>query len=214
MGIAKDAARMLRLEASRRPFGGRVLTLGRQDIYPSTAGQHISDDTFWRSLGFAESKVLDLFDESADYIFDLNSSEVPEHLLEAFDVIIDGGTLEHIFHIPNALSNICKMLRQGGRIIHLAPSSNHTDHGFYMFSPVLFWSFYKTNGFEINSIQMFRYTRDVTNPWKITDYQPDCLRPIVLGGLDNGMYGIACIVTKTQDSAGSIIPQQGEFKNK
>ena len=242
MGIAKGAAKVLLKEAARRPFKGRVLTLGRQDIYfsydqlqgmamgfgvglsdpgdlilshkPAFATKgYISDDCLLRSLGFFESKALDISDyDFADYIFDLNSSEVPEHLLDAFDVIIDGGTIEHVFHVPNALNNLYKMLRQGGRIIHLSPSSNHIDHGFYMFSPTLFWDFYEANRFEINNFQVFRCTpRHDVDPWEISDYQPGCLKRVSFGGLDNGMYGIICIATKTKDSTGDIIPQQGVY---
>src|SRR5207249_3920994 len=98
--------------------------------------------TFFKALGFSEVAAMDYSDfESARYIHDLNSSEPPEHLLENFDVIIDGGTIEHVFHIPNVLNSIHKMLRPHGRTIHMSPSSNHIDHGFYMFSPTLFWDF-------------------------------------------------------------------------
>lgn len=242
MGIAKGAAKVLLKEASRRPFEGRLLTLGRQDIWFSyeslqkmamefgvklsdpgditlshkpifAVRGYLSDDSFFRSLGFSESKVLDFSNyESAHYIFDLNSTEVTEHLLEAFDVIIDAGTVEHVFHIPNALNNIYKMLRQGGRIIHLSPSSNHIDHGFYMFSPTLFWDFYKANRFEISNFQVLRYTPlHNVDPWEISNYQPGCLKAVSFGGLDDRMYLIICIVTKTKDSTGNIVPQQGEY---
>jgi hypothetical protein len=189
---------------------GNVTLSAKADF---AAKEYISDDCLLRSLGFSETKVVDFSDyESADYIFDLNSGEVPEHLVEAFDVIIDGGTIEHVFHIPNALSNIYRMLRQGGRIIHISPSSNHTDHGFYMLSPTLFWDFYTANKFEVNTFQVFRYTpRHYMDPWIISDYQPGCLDRVSFGGLDDGMYGIICIVTKTKDSTGNVIPQQGSY---
>lgn len=129
-------------------------------------------------------------------------------------MIIDGGTIEHVFHIPNVLNNIYKMLRQGGRVIHLSPSSNHIDHGFYMFSPTLFGDFYTTNKFEINSFQLFRYTPlHHVEPWEISDYVPGCLDKVSFGGLDDGMYGICIIATKTKDSTGDIIPQQGSYIN-
>ncbi len=242
MGIAKGTAKVLLKEASRRPFKGRILTLGRQDIWFSydllqkmaaefdaklskpgdislshkkrfaTKG-YISDDCLFKSLGFSESKALDVSNyESAHYIFDLNNAEVPKQLFKTFDVIIDGGTIEHIFHIPNTLNNIYKMLRQGGRIIHICPSSNHIDHGFYMFSPTLLWDFYETNKFDINNFQLFRHTpRHWVDPWEISDYQPGCLGRVSYGGLDDSMYGIICIATKTKDSTGHVVPQQGDY---
>ncbi|MGA1823343.1 MAG: class I SAM-dependent methyltransferase [bacterium] len=242
MGLAKGAAKVLCKEAYRKPFKGRILTLGRQDIWftyplleniarefgvelnnhtPITlshkpefqAKQYISDDCLFKALGFSECKSLDFSDyESADYIFDLNCPDLPRHLAEAFDVIIDGGTIEHVFHLPNALHNIYKMLSQEGRIIHIAPSSNYIDHGFYMFSPILFWDFYSVNKFEINNFQVFRHTeRAHIDPWEMSEYQSGWLNSKSFGGLDDGMYSIVCIATKSKNSTGEVIPQQGNF---
>ena len=242
MGLSKGGIKLLLNESSRRPFAGRVLTLGRQDIWfshgllqemanefgvelsspgditfshkPEFAEKgYMSDECLFRSLGFADSKSLDYSEyEAASYRFDLNSDDVPQHLVDAFDVIVDAGTIEHVFHIPNVLSNVHRMLRRGGRIIHLAPSSNHMDHGMYMFSPTLFWDFYEVNQFEISNFKIFRYTpRHNIDPWVISDYQPGCLDRISFGGLDNGMYGIMCVATKTRDSTGNVVPQQGGY---
>lgn len=242
MGMDKGGAKLLFEEALQRPFKGRLLTLGKQDINftfealqkaakdlgaqlhdpgpitlsnkPERAAQgFISDETFFKALGFSEVAAMDYSDfESARYIHDLNNSELPEHLVEAFDVIIDGGTIEHVFHIPNVFKNIHRMLRPQGRTIHMAPSSNHIDHGFYMFSPTLFWDFYSTNHYEINLFQVFRYTqRPAIDPWEVSDYTPGCLNPVSFGGLDDGLYGIFCVVTKTSDSTGDKIPQQGAY---
>ena len=244
MGMDKGGAKLLLKESTRRPFEGRLLTLGRQEVHftydvlvksaeemgaklydpgPITLSHHpvfalqkfISDDSFFKSLGFSDVAAMDYSSyESARYIFDLNCSEVPEHLLEAFDVIIDGGTIEHVFHVPNALNNIHKMLRQNGRIIHMSPSSNYMDHGFYMFSPTLFWDFYKTNEYEINTFQLIRHTqRPTVDPWEISDYTPGCLNDVSFGGLDDGMYAINCVATKKKESTGDRIPQQGLYMN-
>ncbi len=169
MGISKATVKMLLKEASQRPFSGSILTLGRQGIWitfkdlqkiaydfgvslkdpgeitllynpEGRAKNCISDQCLFKSLRFFECKTLDVSNyENADYIFDLNQPELPLDLRERFDVIIDGGTFEHIFHIPNAFKNIWGMLRPEGRIVHIAPSYNHIDHGFHMFSPILFW---------------------------------------------------------------------------
>ena len=179
--------------------------------------QYISDSCFFQALGFSESKTMDYSDyEFADYILDLNDKKaVLDELCEAFDVIIDSGTIEHVFNIPNALNNIYKMLRKDGRIIHISPSSNHIDHGFYMFSPTLFWDFYHANKYIINTFQVFRYTAlHYIDPWEISDYQSGCLDYISFGGLDDGIYGIICIATKRKESTGDIIPQQGSYVNK
>ena len=245
MGISIGGAKLLLAEAARRPFQGRVLTLGKQDVHvttgileqiaseagvrlgrvtPVTYAQKpllhgnlgdrcISDRFFFQSLGFSEVASLDNSDyEGADYVFDLNRADLPEVLLERFDVIYDGGTIEHIFHVPNVLNNIFRMLAGGGRVIHHAPSSNYMDHGFYMFSPTLFWDFYAANDFDINDIKVIRHTPAYnTDPWEISDYTPHCLDPVSFGGLDDGLYAINCVATKTPGATGSRIPQQRFF---
>jgi len=242
MGIAKGAARILLKESRRRPFSGRVLVLGKQDVYfdyetlekaacdfgvelcksrpvslslkPELAAlNYISDESFFLSLGFSEYAALDYSDyESADYVFDLNRSDLPSRLTESFDFIADCGTIEHVFHLPNAFGNIFRMLKSSGRVVHLAPSSNYMDHGFYMFSPTLFWDFYAANKFDINAFQVIRHTINAhTDPWEASDYQPGCLEAVSFGGLDDGMYGILCIATKTDESTGDAIPQQHYF---
>ncbi|MEW6264283.1 MAG: class I SAM-dependent methyltransferase [Thermodesulfobacteriota bacterium] len=242
MGLAKGALKVLLKEAARRPYSGRVLTLGRQDIYftydvlrdtaracgvplaipeqivlnhkrEAAAQGFISDHSLFEVLGFSESGSMDYSDyEGASYVFDLNDSNLPDHLAEAFDVIVDGGTLEHVFHVPNALNNIFKMLKTGGRVIHILPVANYVDHGFYMFSPTLFWEFYQANKFEINTTQVFRHTqRPDLDPWEVCDYLPGCLDPVSFGGLDDGMYSLICVATKQADSTGQAVPQQGKW---
>jgi len=229
------------MEASRRPFYGRVLTLGRLDFgfsygnvrdvakefevklceppeitlseNPSNAKiGAISSDSYFRLLGFSESKSLDYSDrENADYIVDLNC-DVPEDLVNQFDVIIDPGTLEHVFDLRNSLKNIFLMLREGGRIIHLsAPASNAIEHGFYMFSPTLFYDYYECNNFKINVLHLVkRFSRGGMLYHDFFEYEP--------GGLDNvdwntdaSEYHILCIATKTAQSTGTVVPQQGAY---
>ncbi len=239
MGIATGGAKLILQEASRRPFEGSVLTLGKQNVFfthadlaamaaefglrldpriepvlssdPAYARNgFISDVTLFRSLGAENCFSLDCSDfEGSEFVFDLNRNDLPEDLVNRFDLIIDAGTIEHVFHVPNALNNIFRMLRPGGRVIHVSPSSNHVDHGFYMFSPTLFWDFYCANQFEITSAQVFRYTPNHdTDPWEVFDYHPGCLDQISFGGLDDAMYGISLAATKTSRSTGDVVPMQ------
>ena len=178
------------------------------------AGRLITDEYLFSALGFTDRRSLDASEyESADYIFDLNKPETPEKLSDSWDVIFDGGTIEHVFNVPNALANICRMLKVGGRIIHIAPSSNHIDHGFYMFSPTLFWDYYHANNYEVNVCQVFRYHSldDIYGGWAVSDYVPGGLTRVSLGGLDDGIYGVILIATKKEDSTFDKVPQQGLY---
>jgi hypothetical protein len=88
--------------------------------------------------------------ESASVVHDLNLP-IPQGLKEAFSVVIDGGTLEHIFNYPVAIRNCMEMVQQGGHILLMTPANNFMGHGFYQFSPELFFRiFSEENGFEMN----------------------------------------------------------------
>ena len=235
MGIARGAARLLLNECQQRPFSGSVLQLGRQSFFfeieelqkwaswhdvklakVSIARSHkiIDDITFFSALGFESVESLDISDyEGATHILDLNCP-IPKHLYNRYDVIVDGGTIEHIFHFPQVLSNIYDMLKVGGRVIHLAPSSNHVDHGFYMFSPTLFYDYYTCNQWIIDDFKIFEYTmRHDVDAWRIYNYNPGCLSRVSFGGFDRGyLLGIYCVALKTKDSTKKNIPQQGYYK--
>ena len=82
-----------------------------------------------------------------------------------------------------------------------------------MFSPTFFWDYYMANGFDINVCQAYRYTTDwLTGLWEFSDYIPGHLTRISLGGLDDALYGVYVIATKTERSTCDVIPQQGMYK--
>ncbi|MBI3563089.1 MAG: hypothetical protein HY080_15375 [Gammaproteobacteria bacterium] len=242
MGINRSAVKVFLYEGQRRGLLGRLLTLGRQDVYITAEelratmaefgkrpvqeiahslskktsfakSDFISDEYLFSALGFSECKALDASSyEDADYVFDLNRIDTPEALVDRWDTIFDGGTIEHVFHLPNALSNIFRLLRIGGRVVHIAPSSNHIDHGFYMFSPTFFWDYYNANNYEINVCQVFRYTQDLyAGAWQVCDYVPGSLTRVSMGKLDDALYGVILIATKTPNSTFDVIPQQGLY---
>lgn len=104
--------------------------------------------SIFRMLGAKNVYASDVSDyECPDFLLDLNSP-VSEDFLERFDTIIDVGTLEHVFDIATALGNICKMVRVAGSIVLILPCSNAIDHGFYSFSPSLFFEYFGANGFS------------------------------------------------------------------
>ena len=103
-----------------------------------------------RLCGIGETYSLDISThEGADFLFDLNNNNPPWHLLSRFDAILNGGTIEHVFNIPHALSAISRMLRPGGIIIHIVPVHNWTDHGFYQIGPTLLFDYYMAAQFDI-----------------------------------------------------------------
>lgn len=134
-------------------------------------GHKIDSYNLFYLLGFREVKALDVSPyEGADIIFDLQNENLPEELFERFDVIYDGGTLEHIFDISTALDNTSKMLKISGLIIHDVPAANWLDHGFYSFSPSIFVDYYNKYLFRIKKIYLLLYGRKRD----LDIYSPDC----------------------------------------
>ncbi len=77
--------------------------------------------------------------EGADIVHDMNTRIGPQ--LECrFDLVIDGGSIEHIFRPDRALENLMRMTKIGGRALIWAPANNQCGHGFFQFSPELFFS--------------------------------------------------------------------------
>ena len=229
-------------EHKRRPFSGKLLLLGQGDIYFTdfeyrrmaellgvcldtsiTSGLSYKSDfaakgfldaqSVFKRIGFTEVHALDYSQfEGADIVHDLNSSEIPNELLQQFDVVIDHGTLEHVFHLPNALNAIFCLLKVGGRAITSSPGNGFFDHGFYMFQPTLFLDFYSANNWEIASIQVvqFSYNQE-TEPCFFTDYYPGQFDSVGYGKMGDKLYSTICIAEKTEESTGSVIPQQGWY---
>jgi SAM-dependent methyltransferase len=162
VGISRGAIRLLGMAYAGRRASGRVATFGVQKVEASAAeaarllgvapaaapaSGRIGQDALFRLLGFEAVESIDVYDaESPTHILDLNQP-APASLHERFDLVYDGGTLEHCFSPAAALGNAARLARAGGRVIHHVPLNNWIDHGFYQFSPTLFFDFYEANGF-------------------------------------------------------------------
>ena len=109
-------------------------------------------EEFFRILGATEIISVDASAfEGAQIVHDMNLP-IPDALESSFDVVFDGGTLEHIFDLPTALRNAARMVRQNGRFISHTVASNFCGHGFYQFSPELFYRFFcPDNGYVMDS---------------------------------------------------------------
>ena len=124
-----------------------------------------------RSNGYAEyflqkigANQVDSFDnspyEGATYIHDMNK-ELPDKFKGQYTTVFDGGSLEHIFNFPVAIKNCMEMLGVGGHYLALTPGNNLLGHGFYQFSPELYFSvFTRENGFELVHVIAFEYKPD------------------------------------------------------
>lgn len=112
-----------------------------------------ADRFFTECLGVSEVSILDYSSyEGADLLYDLNQP-VPSELKGRFDVIVEAGSLEHVFNFPVAVANLMQMTRVGGTIFASTVSNNLCGHGFYQFSPeLIFRVFSVENGFKLGRV--------------------------------------------------------------
>jgi hypothetical protein len=173
MGFGPNDLHFL-LSSERLGFtGNAICTLGRLNLFGKQAQfTHLLKEygkpqfllPKHRALYFAEDVLcplgfkvdsIDASDyEGANIIHDLNRP-VPEFMRSQYDLVYDGGTLEHIYNFPIALQSAMQMVKIGGHIMLNTPANNQCGHGFYQFSPELFFRiFLPENGFELLRIYM------------------------------------------------------------
>jgi len=195
MGISWHEARaLIGLYKANGPFC-RTATLGRQCLHfdvssvrrmfkdlgavpqgsvdEFVAQSPIFAEDFLRLLGATEVVSFDYSSyEGATICHDMNLP-LPEMYHNAFDIVYDGGSLEHIFDFPRAVGNCMNMPRESGLFITATPANNFMGHGFYQFSPELFFRlFSEENGFRLERMIAFDYREggpwfDVQDPAKL-----------------------------------------------
>jgi hypothetical protein len=102
-----------------------------------------------RLLGAKQIDSLDASSyEQATIVHDMNLP-IADLLKNRFTAVLDGGSLEHVFNVPCALRNCMEMVALGGHYLGVSPTNNWMGHGFYQFSPELFFRVLSpANGFE------------------------------------------------------------------
>jgi SAM-dependent methyltransferase len=229
MGIGRAEVALLLEEAQKRPFVGSLGTLGRQSIHASAeelallfkrrglpcatfARQDILDTDLFSLLGFKAVESVDYSSfEGATHIADLNH-EIPSDLRERFDVVLDGGTLEHVFNFPAAIKNTIRMAKVGGRIIYILPVSNHVDHGFYMFSPTLFMDYFAANNIGVETFYVVRYSTNPKKPWHAYAYDAESHNKLSIGCLDSHPYMLFIVARRLENSTTDEIPHQSHYQ--
>ena len=106
----------------------------------------VETQAFLEALGCHSTCIDIVQSRGCELVCDLNTPYLPFEP-NSFDLVIDGGTLEHVFNIGQALMNVANAVRVGGVIFHGNPV-NWINHGFYSMNPTLLHDFYTQNGWE------------------------------------------------------------------
>lgn len=161
MGIDVHGLSFLRYAKKLCNFG-KTITIGRQaiDANESVVRTSIATNANYRNERYCEQLLIDYFGstvvdsidnssfEGASIVHDMNQA-LPPNVQSLYETVIDGGCLEHIYNIPQALKNCSLLCKHGGQIVHILPANNFCGHGFWQFSPELFFSLYSVeNGYQ------------------------------------------------------------------
>lgn len=184
MGVDAGALGLMALARSSGADFSRVVTIGRHRLNVSTddleiffrqrnrpdLAARVSDGSM---EGYCEQllkvafgaecvKSIDASDyEQADIVHDMNA---PLLCNEHYSIVLDFGTLEHVFNVPVALDNVAALCSTGAHILHVLPSNNYVGHGFYQFSPELFYQVYAPErGYE--GTRVFAAPASTPNVW-------------------------------------------------
>jgi len=178
MGLTKNMIQLLLSSKTKRQVGfENMVMIGRQALhlsdiqlkdclsyfgYPTS---HVKE-IMTHNQGFSEklfnvfgAKQVDSLDassyEDATIIHDLNQPIPPEYK-NKYNLVLDSGTIEHVFNVPIALKNCMELTKEQGHFIGIYPSNNFFGHGFYQFSSELFYrTLSEVNGFQIIDVVLF-----------------------------------------------------------
>lgn len=107
--LGRQYCSVLQLQKAEKTLK-RIKKIGNADIFQEDGWS----EKFFKFLGVKNLDVMDYSDyEGANIIHDLNEP-LPDTLKEKYDVVLDGGTMEHVFNYPIALRNSMDAVHRGG----------------------------------------------------------------------------------------------------
>lgn len=152
-----------------------VATLGRQTLLASRAElvalapefpacEPAQREAVLAAAGSFAEPLLRLLGARAIASFDVSDFEgsserhdfnlpLPESHDARFDAVMDAGSLEHVFQFPVAMANLMRLVKPGGHLIIITPTNHFSGHGFFQFSPELFYRVLAPeNGFKVETM--------------------------------------------------------------
>lgn len=124
-------------------------------------------------------------------------------------MVLDSGSLEHVFNFPTAIRNCMEMVSVGGHYLACTPANSCAGHGFYQFSPELFFSaFSRENGFEV--VKVIAYEERPNARWY------DVMSPVEAGTrvtMNNGFPVYLFVIARKIAAAPVFVtmPQQSDL---
>ncbi|MBS4047982.1 MAG: hypothetical protein KG075_16680 [Alphaproteobacteria bacterium] len=146
---------------------------------------------------------IDVNAEGGAIPLDLNFEPAPDNQKNAWDLVCNQGTTEHLINQANAFQVIHDLTRKGGYMLHHLPFLRYVDHGYFNYQPNFFEDLAIHNDYEIIGIWInLDRGRCHLIPWHRT-----LLEKLRLDNLDMNIF---VLFRKTSD-APFALPVQGTY---
>lgn len=185
----------------------------------ATMGAFINDYTFFGSFSSAKLWSLDHSNfEGADIVWDLNQP-APVEMENRFDFIYNGSVLDNVWDPATSLRNMSRMLKPGGRIVHLEHRTR-VNGPYLTFPPDWFHDYYAANNFA--DCKTYLATFPTPDRWNArltwTNWAPvlisgDRVEAAGMFNSPNSEYFTVCIAEKGPDSTCHKIPNQFQYRS-
>ena len=161
-----------------------------------------------RYFGASDCHSIDNSDyEGATFVADLNEP-VSAPSLTGYEVVLDLGTLEHVFDVRTAFANVDRFASIGGTIAHSLPANQQCGHGFYQFSPEFFYSYYsQERGFSSTTVFVVR--EEFPDVWFRVPAPTEGHRALIQGGAS--LYAV-CLTEKVNLASPQTGVQQSDYR--
>lgn len=171
----------------------------------------IHQTTFFKVLGFSESNIhaMDVSGyEGAGIIHDLNMP-VSEAQASRYDLVFDGGTIEHVFSTKDAFFNVCRLCKVGGIAVNWAPT-DMINHGFVNFNAEIFRDCFLANGFEEITLKYIAHPKHEGRADQFyLEFDPDRFSFSLQPYYEAGVYSV---YRKIEERECLTVPLQGYYR--
>jgi SAM-dependent methyltransferase len=210
-----------------------AITLGKQEIHVnSNVIDTFLDKCLLQNLkknkysGFCENFLHDIIGfesidsidnssyEGASIIHNMNNA-IPNDF-KKYDFVLDLGTIEHIFNIPQVCENIINLLNIGGIFLSVTTNNNFSGHGIYQFSPEFYLSaFSRKYGMEIQELYIAKVDSGIENWINVNTYNYENSRNESKFHGNEPVYIIAIIkkISNERENLISNSPNQFSYEN-
>ncbi|MEQ1684265.1 MAG: class I SAM-dependent methyltransferase [Burkholderiaceae bacterium] len=163
-------------------------------------------------VGNVEVDAIDIDPyQGATLIHDL-AAALPQSMRGKYGLVLDAGTLEHIFDVKAVLDNLASCLRPGGVVVHMSPANGYLDHGYFQISPSLFGDYYASKNMAVDNITLVEQPVRRTNhtQWNFWQWDPAIKRKKLLS---ETLLSTFCAARRVSDHAKSdaLIQKFGDY---